>query len=105
MSSTKRSPSGMLDAYLLPTDNFTGRLAQQQGRDLRSSKTPKKPDADTNGQKTKEKKNDAAVRKLEKEMDGMTNPALLRHAREDQRALPVVVRVMLNGQADDGKKC
>ncbi|KAK5192867.1 hypothetical protein LTR99_010256 [Exophiala xenobiotica] len=87
MSSTKRSPSGMLNAYLSPTDNFTDRLAQQQGRDLRSSKTPKKADADTKGQKTKEKKNDAAARKLVKEMDAMTNPGLLRRARDDQRGL------------------
>ena len=77
----------MLDAYLSPTDNVTDRLAKQQGRDSRSSKCPKKPDADSKGQKRKEKKNDAAARKLEKAMDGMTNPALLRRAREDQRGM------------------
>jgi hypothetical protein len=77
----------MLDAYLSSDNNFTDRLTQHPDREPRSSKCPKKPDADSKGQKTKEKKNDAAVDKLEKKMDGMTNPALLRRAREDQQGM------------------
>jgi hypothetical protein len=63
-------------------------LAQQQGRDSRSSKCPKKPDADSKGAKTKKKKDDVAVRKLEKKMsDALTDLDLLRSAREDQRGM------------------
>jgi 50S ribosomal subunit-associated GTPase HflX len=88
MDPRSQKAGGMLDSYLHDTNAITERLVRgDKGRDLRSSSTRtqgpvtagKAPD------KTQEKKIAASVRKLEKEMDKKTDPALLDRARRDQQ--------------------
>ena len=76
----------MLDKYLHTIKNVADPLVLGGGRVLRSdSKRAENPKAAS--QTYNEKKDQAAMRKLEKEMDMLTDPILLQDAREDQDGL------------------
>lgn len=73
-----------LDAYLHSNNYLVDRLVQPSNRTLRSDATPQKIQVATTSQKQKEKRNEALVHRLEKEMDKKTDAELLRQANEYQ---------------------
>ncbi|KAJ9606346.1 hypothetical protein H2200_009307 [Cladophialophora chaetospira] len=77
----------MAEKYLYTTNNVVDRMVYGGGRVLRSD-TKRAGDVTALADQTKKEVKDlAAVRKLEKEMDLLTHPALLQSAREDQQGL------------------
>ncbi|KAK6380251.1 hypothetical protein LTS17_005440 [Exophiala oligosperma] len=72
MPGKSKTPSGMLDSYLYQTNTFTDRLAQH-GYVL--------------GLATSSENDAAALRRAKNDMTAMTDPVLLRRAREDQQGL------------------
>lgn len=75
----------MLDPYLYQLGHRTEHVSLGAGRVLRSGNGPQQASKLLQEQKMKEKKEEAAVRKLEKEMDRLTNEALLRDATDYQQ--------------------
>ncbi len=74
----------MLDQYLYSTNGVVDRLVAAQGHDLRSCKVESNC---IRGGKDKDTKVEVAVSKLEKEMDKLTDPNILRGAREHQQGV------------------
>jgi hypothetical protein len=91
MDSKKESCKGMIDPYLYYPINIIDRLGNVGGYVLRSgNKTAESHGAASRG-KNNNKEDETAMRRLEQEMDHLTDPRLLRAAREDQqgqRTLP-----------------
>lgn len=75
----------MVEKYLFTTNNVADRLVQGSGRLLRSDSKRVEKVTVVSRQLVNEKIVQVAVRKLEKEMDMLTNPVLLQQAREDQQ--------------------
>ncbi len=74
----------MLNARVYETNSFDDRLVHNDGGVSKSKKTESRR-AKPNGQKRKEKEIAAAVRRLEEDMDMITDPVLLYDARTYQR--------------------
>lgn len=81
----KCSSRDMLNSYLYELDHVSESVSRGAARVLRSGNDPPFVSRVLQEQKTKEKKEAAAVRKLETEMDRLTNEALLRDATEYQQ--------------------
>ena len=69
-----------LNNHLYSNDNLNDRLLQGNKRTLRSNHT-----GDGDRDQKASRRDDAAVRKLEREMDRLTDPLLLGDAREYQQ--------------------
>jgi hypothetical protein len=91
MDSKKESCKGMINPYLYCPINIIDRLGNVGGHVLRSgNKTAESHGAASRG-KDNNKKDEMTISRLEQEMDELTDPRLLRAAREDQqgqRTLP-----------------
>ena len=76
----------MLDRHIHEHNNVADRLLQHTSRSPPSDAAARNiVPTDAASQTKKEKEHDGAVRRLDKEMDAMTDPLLVREAREDQR--------------------
>jgi hypothetical protein len=81
-----QQPSSMTLAYLHDSDGPTNRMVQAPHRVLRDDGKPKDDPAPTErGLRSAKKRHEKNVRKLEQEMDAMTNAELLDNAREHQQ--------------------
>jgi hypothetical protein len=89
MGHHKTSSKRMLDRDLCSTDTIVIRLCQGKRRVLKTDNTPENRSATVVSQKKKEKKEASAVRKLDKEMEVKTDPALLYAARVYQEGVPI----------------
>ena len=87
MSHHKPSSNQMLDTYLYATDSVADRLTANTGRVIRCNRTESAP-VMVDKQKSKDKQDAAAFRKLDREMKRLTNPALLCDARKHQEGQP-----------------
>ncbi|KIX06984.1 uncharacterized protein Z518_04960 [Rhinocladiella mackenziei CBS 650.93] len=87
MNEEKDCKAEMLDSYLYQPHNIVDRLTEENVDCLKSDKNPKESKENEHDQKHRKKGCDEIVRKLEKELDAMTNPIFLGEAREDQQNL------------------
>ncbi|KAJ9606344.1 hypothetical protein H2200_009305 [Cladophialophora chaetospira] len=83
MSSGNSVAASMLNTYLHSDDGIIDRITQGDGRVLRNANRSTQPGSAA--QKHGGKKDTAAIQKLEKEMDKMTDPVLLRDAKAYQQ--------------------
>jgi hypothetical protein len=86
MPSQKLSCEDTLNAYLYSTDDVVDRLVRVQGHDLRSSHVSTAASA-RSSQKPKDNGVGAAVRRLERAMDKITDRVLLADARTYQQGM------------------
>ncbi|EXJ79304.1 hypothetical protein A1O3_08806 [Capronia epimyces CBS 606.96] len=89
MSRRENTASGMRDAYLYQNNTVANRFVQHGGQVLRNGTVVKKtPTGPGEGQGQREEKdNESAVRKLDEELNAMTDPELLSDARQIQREM------------------
>ena len=92
------SGSGMLNEYLYQNKNFGDRVPENHARVLRGEGVTQKAHANATSEKYNEKckekekarhkKDEQAVRRLEQEMNAMTEAEFLQKARLDQQGIP-----------------
>ncbi|EXJ71119.1 uncharacterized protein A1O5_06112 [Cladophialophora psammophila CBS 110553] len=75
----------MLDGYIYSNTGLVDRLVEARDRTSRSSRDAKKSQIALEDPKGKEKKDEAVVRRLEGEMDKLTDLVLLHDAQEYQK--------------------
>jgi hypothetical protein len=85
MDSTKETCKGMIDPYLYYPINIIDRLGNVGGHVLRSGNKTAEIHGASSRENENKKKDETTMRRLEQEMDELTDPEFLRAAREDQR--------------------
>ena len=85
MAPQRSTSKHMLDTYLYTTNNVVDRLTQPQARTLREDIARPGVPSKVTDKLNQAKKDEAAVRRLEKQMDKITDPVLVYGATKYQQ--------------------